>query len=155
MGAPMFKHILIGFDGSAYAREAFDTAVAMATALGSRLTVLQILPSYESAFAPPHLQPHAPARELYESRALASAQQAVAPLARSARTRGVECDAVFRFGTDAYRGILEHASSTDCDLIVLGARGERSSDPLLLGNATASILLHARVPVLINDGLAG
>lgn len=146
----MFKHILIGFDGSARARDAFATAVEMSTVLGSRLTVMQILPSYESAFAPPYLQPHAPTRELYESRALASAQQALAASLEAARMRGIECDAVFRFASDAQRALLEHASGTDCDLIVLGVRGPGGTEPMLLGHDAASILLHARVPVLVN-----
>ena len=146
----MFKHILIGFDGSARARDALATAVEMSTALGSRLTVMQVLPSYEIAFAPPYLQPHAPTRELYESRALASAQQALAASLEAARTRGIECDAVFRFASDAQRALLEHASGTDCDLIVLGARASRSAEPMLLGDDATAILLHARVPVLVS-----
>lgn len=145
----MFTHILIGFDASAPARDAFATAVDMSTALGCRLTVMQVLPSYETAFAPPHLQPHAPTRELYESRALAAAQQTLAALLQAARARGVECDAVFRFAGDAQRALLDHASATGCDLIVLGARGQRTTDPLLLGSDATSILLHARVPVLV------
>lgn len=145
----MFKHILVGFDGSASSRRGFSTALEMAARLGGDLTVMQVLTSYEHMFenAPPAL--NLPPRDAYESAAMAAAQRDIAALTGDAEARGVACRSVLQFATEPHQALLQQAQRDACDLIVLGGGRDRRSSHVPLGRETASALVRGSIPVLV------
>jgi len=129
----MYKGILIPTDGSELAEKAVQHGIALAKAIGAKITFLTVSetqPQYKT-------RPDEPGAKIL--RAAADAASAA----------GVACDTVNVEHQDPYRAIIDTANSKRCDLIVMASHGRRGVAAVVLGSVTVKVLTHAKVPVLV------
>ncbi len=123
------QHVLCPINYTEVASKALEHAVAVSKCFGAELLVLHVIepPAAEVTDQDEHARlcswiPN-------ESRARCSLKEIV--------RRG-----------DAAEQIIEMASSTACDIIVLGAQHKRFSDTTVIGTTTVRVTRHASCPVL-------
>lgn len=134
----MHYRILVPLDGSRSAERSLREAIALAARERARLCLLHVL----DADAPPGSTDHA--RRRWGEDLLSRAR-------RAANAAGVEADTALRGDCceDVASAICNEAENAGCDLIVLGAQGQRSLDRHALGRNARTVLDDARVPVLL------
>lgn len=134
-----FEHILVATDFTSLACSAEDRAIALASALGAKLTLLHVhqLPSI------------APAEGLllpYDELE-ASARTALDEKAAALRKRFPGLRAEMRIGYPDVE-IVAAAKELGADLIVMGTHGRRGIRRALLGSVAARVVRTSPVPVL-------
>jgi nucleotide-binding universal stress UspA family protein len=130
---PRLAKILCPVNQTDVAREAFNDAVAVATAFGAALTALAVVEPEAGAAAPGSL---APAEE--QLRAWLHAETAPAH----------QFQTVARSG-DAAEQVIALAREQGFDLIVIGAQHRTFADSTVLGVTTVRVTRHAPCPVLV------
>jgi nucleotide-binding universal stress UspA family protein len=146
----MYKHILLPTDGSPLSQRAADAGIALAAALGARVTALFVAPAptplvYDEFIPVAYMTPEQHA-ELIDR---ASARY-LGHIARRAQAAGVPCEGVKLTGEYPAETIVEAARARKCDLIVMASHGRRGVKALLLGSETARVLAHSKIPVLVH-----
>ncbi|WP_332778523.1 universal stress protein [Polaromonas sp.] len=142
----MFKHILVPVDGSSTAYKAIETAIAIAQAFKSAVSVIYVIDPY--AFTGVGTD-FSYGQAEYLSAATSEANQAIKTAKESFEAQGIAVTATVVEGHAIYRGILETAQSIPADLIVMGSHGRRGLEKLVLGSVAAQVLSHAHLPVLV------
>ena len=138
----MFKHILLGVDGSEHALHAAKTAADLARSLQSE--TLRIVVAYDSVppyLGEPNMQTAISARMKEAEKILQKAVGVVGKIPGEIHTETLE-------GPPA-EAILDVANTRKCDLIVMGSRGLGRLTGLLLGSQSQKVVQHAPCPVLI------
>jgi nucleotide-binding universal stress UspA family protein len=143
----MFRHILIPTDGSAHAKRAIEQGMALAKALGARVTFLTVVePFHVFSLDPKHVSE---ARSSYEQLAKAEATRVLAEADKVAQQHGIAYATAQKEHEHPHQAILDAAAKGGCDLIVMGSHGRRGALALVLGSVTAKVLAHSPLPVLI------
>lgn len=144
----MFKHILLGTDGSPASEHAATVAVNMAHVHGAKLTVLYVVDPY------PYLgvgETNPMGFQSYMATAHQHAAQAHAKV--NAMCMGVDPKIVLeaRVAEDvtAVHGIVDMAKQEGADLIVVGSHGRTGMARLMLGSVAAQVVAHSSLPVLV------
>lgn len=145
----MYRNILVAIDGGVASQIVIEHAVALAKALGARITgvhaVADFLPPLDSAF-----QSYAfPSREEYARLAKSEAEGVLAHVSRACSAAGVECSLAHGVDSRPYHLILATAVEHACDLICMGSHGRGSLGALFLGSQTQRVLAHGKLPVLV------
>lgn len=143
----MFKHILIATDGSDLAQKAVDQGLALAKALGARVTAVTVTPPWTSVA--PEQAAFALSIEEYERCVAENAAATLAPIEAAAKRIGVACDTRHVPNMFPAEGILSAATELGCDAIVMSSHGRRGVKRLLLGSQAYEVVTHSTVPVLI------
>ena len=144
----MFKHILLGTDGSAASEHAATLAVGLARQHGAKLTVLYVVDPYPylgiGETNPLGFQAYMAAAQQHGAQAHAK----VAELCAAVETV-VQLEA--RLGEDvtAARGIVQMAQDEGADLVVVGSHGRAGVARLVLGSVAAKVVAQSPVPVLV------
>src|SRR3954447_23974221 len=141
-GVLRYRHVMVAYDGSPEAELALAHAIALAQAFHARLALVAVVPP------PPPLAWQAPGgvRQLHDvqqsdlDKHLRAAADRV-PDDLSLTTRLLDGDPA--------RELLRAARESDCDLIVMGARGRGRMTTALLGSTSNRVMQGARVPVLV------
>jgi nucleotide-binding universal stress UspA family protein len=144
----MFKHILISTDGSPVSNKAAKAGIALAHALGAKVTAY---------YAAEQLQPiYADASMLsqkmidrFEERARAVGQKYVDAIGKMAKAAGVPFASVVTKASIAYEGIIDAAKKQKCDVIFMASLGRRGLSKLIMGSVTQKVLAHSRIPVVV------
>ncbi len=142
----MYKHILIATDGSELAAKAVTTGLALAKALGAKVTAVNATEPWtamvtgEAALAFPI--------EEYEKSSAESAAKILSEVSAAAQKQGVACETVHVNDFPA-EAIIETAKGRGCDLIVMSSHGRRGLARVLLGSQATRVLTLSTVPVLI------
>lgn len=145
----MYRHILIATDGSRLSDKAVKSGVALAKAVGARVTLFHAYPQFR-LFNEGYTMPDVgQVKEYFMKEAHIEAQKIVSRAARSAQKAGVSCDTVTRETDSIYEGIIDTAKRKRCDLIVMASHGRRGLSGLLIGSETAKVLTHSATPVLV------
>lgn len=134
-----YARILAAVDGSHLSLHALQEAFRLGK--GHFFTVMAVIPT--QAEESRHLAVGdlpAPRREPYE-RALTAARQ----LARQA---GVEIDTVCAAG-EPQEQIVKQAEAQNCDLVVMGLKGQNLPEHALMGSTTARVIGHSRRDILV------
>jgi len=142
----MYRSILIPTDGTDITAKAVATGVALAKALGARLSTISVKEPFPYS-AISEMQP-IPPQEFYDAQeriALNRVNEVVA----SAKASGMDCQAFTVEATHPWEAIVDHAKTQGCDLIVMASHGRRGVSALLLGSETTRVLVHCDVPVLV------
>jgi nucleotide-binding universal stress UspA family protein len=145
----MFKNILIPTDGSELSQKAAAQGVALAKAVGAKVTGFFAAPPATPIVYRNHLPVgFAQPAENAEAIAKVSAEN-LAAIERMAKKASVPFEGVH--DTDDYpaHAILEIAGKKGCDLIVMGTEGEGGLGGLLVGSVTQKVINQAKVPVMV------
>jgi nucleotide-binding universal stress UspA family protein len=146
----MYRHVLIPTDGSERAHRAVTQGLALAKALGAKVTVVTIEPSFD-VYA-------VPASKVYEmsgafaehaEQAKARAGKILNAVAEEARAAGVTCETLQIEQDHPYEGIIDTANQRGCDLIVMASHGRGGIAAVVLGSVTNKVLTHTKIPVLV------
>lgn len=139
---PMFKRILVGYDGSKGGKAALDRAAAAAKQTNAQVTALWVrepLPRYTDLPGEPEGEAEA-ADEYFRER-----QKEVADVAAQL---GIPIDCETRRGHPA-KTIVKVADEGDYDLIVVGHSDHSELWGRLLGDTADRITDHAHCSVLV------
>ena len=144
----MFKSILVCTDGSPLANKAAKAGVALAKALGAKITVYRAVESLE----PIYVEGYAFDRVVIdraEKRVREAGQKHVDAIGRMAKASGVPFTSVVTNAISAYEGIVGAAKKQKCDVIFMASHGRRGLSRLIMGSVTQKVLTHSKIPVVV------
>ena len=144
----MFKHILISTDGSPIANKAAKAGIALARALGARVTAYSAIEQLQPVFDEGYMMNEKMVEE-FEQSARKAGQKHVDAIGKMARAAGVRCAAVATKASTAYEGIVDTAKKQKCDVIFMASHGRRGLTRLMMGSVTQKVLSHSRIPVVV------
>jgi nucleotide-binding universal stress UspA family protein len=136
----LYRRILIGYDGSAASRKAFDTAAALAVRDGAELVVLSVC-------RPPEVGDDVETEAVIEN-SRAFHRRLLDELRAGASAAGLSVRYEVAVGHPAEQ-IMYHADASEADLIVVGDRGRSKFARLLLGSVSKQVVQYAARPVLV------
>lgn len=144
----MFRHIVVGYDGSVGAEGALGLAAGLAKLCDAELTVLTVYRHHSRLEASFSIQRPDDAESTDEimrahAREVAEAGKARATAAGAPRVRA------FVKGGQPARGVVSFAKEHKADLIVVGSRGLGSVEGFLLGSVSHKVTGLAECPVLV------
>lgn len=149
----MYKHLLVPTDGSPLSDYAVDQALALAKALGAKVTFFTAVePFHVIAYVPDQL---VESRSTYDEHARKAADERLVAAAAKATAAGVAHTTEVATCEDPHEAIIVLAKEKDCDLIAMASHGRRGVKALVLGSVTAKVLTHSEVPVLVYRHAAG
>ena len=142
----MYRHVVIATDGSELSEKAIAQGLALAKALGAKVTAVTVtepLPSLLAGEAMNILPLHD-----YEKAAAANAARILGGVATAAKASGMACDVVHVTEQFPAEGIVATAEARGGDLIVMASHGRRGLS-LLLGSQTYKVVSQSSIPVLV------
>ena len=143
----MFKHILIPTDGSELSKMALEEGVALAKALGARVTVVTVTTPFHIITGNREMLTYVPERYKEHIAALAGRYLEVGKII--AAGAGVVCDLVHIEHEHPYKAIIDTAQHRGCDAIEMASHGRRGISAVLLGSETLKVLTHSTIPVIV------
>jgi nucleotide-binding universal stress UspA family protein len=149
----MFKHILVPTDGTPLSRDTSHAAIALAKALGARITAYhaksQIASTtFSAAIFDGDLVDEA-TRAQFEKAAEASARSSLDFVEGACGEAGVPCETMTTPTDTPAEAILEAASQCGADLIFMASHGRKGFKSQLIGSETQKVLTHSKIPVLV------
>lgn len=143
----MYEHILIATDGSELAQKAVTQGLAIAKAVGAKVTAINVSEPWV-AVAPGEVAMAFPIKE-YEESVKTNAERILSTVAADANAQGVACDTLHVKDQFPAEGIIETADKLGCDLIAMASHGRRGFMRFLLGSQANKVLTQSTTPVLI------
>jgi nucleotide-binding universal stress UspA family protein len=147
----MYKNILLPHDGSDLSSAALKQAVLFARSLGAKLTVMHVVQPFHlnvRTWATPQDMMGKIEKD-HDVEALEDARKMLALVQNEAKAQGIECGSVAILGNYPYQSIIDHATKSGCDVIMMASHGRRGLEGLLLGSETVKVLTHSKIPVLV------
>lgn len=136
----MYRRILVGYDGSAASRKAFEDALALAAKHGAELHVLSVA------------RPSEVGDDVETEAVIEHSRQyhrrLLAELKTSVMTKDVKTHYEVAVGHPAEQ-IIYYADEHQADLIVVGDRGRSKFAKLLLGSTSKHVVQYAGRAVLV------
>jgi nucleotide-binding universal stress UspA family protein len=133
------QHFLVPVDFSEYANQALDYAIALATKLQSRLTLLHVI--YMPALAAGEIGP-------YMTDIEAQARKAIEGNLQRVNDAGLEGTTMLVHGIP-WQEIVQTAEDKLADLIIMGTHGRSGIQHVLLGSVAEKVVRLAPCPVLV------
>lgn len=149
--APLqLRHILVPSDFSARSETALPWAEDLAREAGAQLTLLHVLPPFDSTSSPfdPAFALASPALAEAHEAGIQARHAKLQALARDVAERGAKVEAVTVTGA-AEEKIVETAHDGLADLIVIASHGVTNWSQALLGRTTERVVRTASCPVLV------
>jgi len=143
----MYKHILIPIDGSELSKMALHEGIALAKALGARVTAVTVTTPFH-VFTSDFSMIADPAGQ-YVKRMEALANQRLNVAKDIARMAAVPCDLVHVEHEHPYQAVIETAQNRGCDVIQMASHGRRGASAIVLGSETLKVLTHSSIPVIV------
>ena len=145
----MYRHILIPTDGSRLSKKAIVQGVALAKALGAKVTGVFAAPPavpmiYDDFIPAGYPDSDEQARSL-ERRA----RLHLAVVETAAAKAGVACKTVYVANSYPAEAIMATAKKAGCDVICMASHGRRGLAGVLLGSETQKVLTYSKLPVLV------
>ena len=147
----MFKHIMVATDGSPLSGTACAKAALLAKLVGAKLTAIHVTGRYQREFDSEGYQlPDAKLlRQRFEEVESDRARKILDEARKVASDLGVAYASTVVSDEQPHRAIIDQASRSGCDLIVMASHGRRGVEGVLLGSQTQKVLTHCRIPVLV------
>ena len=146
----MYKHILIGTDGSELGNGALTHGVTLAKTVGAQVTVVTATEPWSALDMAFEARKHnSNPLQQFEAMAAELAKRILDAAAAKAKAAGVVCHVVHVPNRHAADAIIETAEKTGADLIVMASHGRRGLNRVLLGSQAYEVLSHCKVPALI------
>lgn len=143
----LYSHILIPTDGSELSDKAVDQGLALAKAIGAKVTMLRVT-SQPTPMVYEGVVVALPTEEIRQEIAKNVEQYFVTLRAKAAKA-GVTAEAVQVEADVPWQTIIDTAKSKGTGLIVMASHGRRGISAVLLGSETQKVLTHSTVPVLV------
>jgi nucleotide-binding universal stress UspA family protein len=134
----MSKPIVVGYDGTDGGHAALDNAIALASQLGTSLTVV-------FGYAPPKIEREA---KDYLDALQEIGERITGEAVTAATEKGVEATAVLK-GEPPVDALVTVAEEVDAEMIVVGSNGERPLTGAILGSVPHKLLHLTERPVLV------
>ena len=144
----MFKHILISTDGSPVSNKAAKAGIALARALGAKVTPYCAIEELQMIYGEGYF-PTQTAIDGFVRRAREVAQKRVDAIGKMAKAAGVPFTSVVTKAYAPYEGIIDAAKKRKCDVIFMASHGRRGFSKLIMGSVTQKVLTHSRIPVVV------
>ncbi|HSQ04095.1 MAG TPA: universal stress protein [Burkholderiales bacterium] len=145
----MLKNILVPTDGSALSRKAARQAIALAKAIGGRITVFHAAPAYRYTLYADYSPPEVGASRDYAARAKKIAQRRLDAVSKIAAAAGVPCKTCYTISDFPADAIIRAAQKSKCDAIAMATHGRSRLSRMLLGSETTKVLAQSKVPVIV------
>jgi nucleotide-binding universal stress UspA family protein len=145
----MIRRILIPIDGSALSIDSASAAVKLAKQLDAAIAMCIVCPPYTMHFSQSLSRAEQKRADDYQANAKRSAEAAFEPVAKLAKTLGVEYESHLLFDVDIADTICETARSLRCQMICLGSHGRGAIGRLLLGSTATKVLALSKLPVTV------
>lgn len=136
-----YSKILVAFDGSESSKNALRQAIRLSRTEETKVKALAVMPSYEGDLE------FVGVRKIKEVMR-GQADSIIADALEVAKGEGASIDTDTDRG-EAYERIVDAADTENCDLIVMGRRGARRLERMLMGSVTARVIGHSRCDVLV------
>ena len=136
---------IVGFDDTEASRRAVDFAAERAKAASGSLLLLFVIEWSPYSFL---TNEEIAERHVRRKSEIARAEALVAPVAESVRERGVECEALVRYG-NAAELLCEAAEERGAVQIVVGRNGDSPLKSRLLGGLVISLAQASPVPLIV------
>lgn len=145
----MFKNILIPTDGSALSRKAIKAGVALARAVGARVTGFYSPEQYEILAYGEYFPPDLMSRAEWDERSKKTAARFLAAIEKEAKAAGVKYSGLFLDSVAPWEAIVDAAKKKKCDLIFMASHGRRGLRALVHGSQAQGVLTHSTIPTLV------
>jgi nucleotide-binding universal stress UspA family protein len=145
----VYKNILVATDGSRLSNKAVVHAIALARALGARLTAFHASPDYPLPVYADGVVYEPLSRSEYAAACAKEANRILAAVAAKAKQARVRFQGSHAIAAAPWEAILAAARKNRCDAIVMASHGRRGVSALLLGSETQKVLTHSRLPVIV------
>ena len=144
----MFTHILISTDGSPVSNKAAKAGIALARALGAKVTAYSAFEELQLFYGEGYIPTQ---REVdgFLQRAREVGQKRVDTIGKMAKAAGVPFSSVVTKAYSPYVGIIDAAKKRKCDVIFMASHGRRGLSKLIMGSVTQKVLTHSRIPVVV------
>jgi nucleotide-binding universal stress UspA family protein len=143
----VYSHILIPTDGSELSKMALYEGVALAKALGARVSAVTVTTPFHVFTRTPSMVTDT--LEQYKKHMAARAGEYLDVAKNIAAAAGVTCDLVHLEHEQPYQAIIETAQNRGCDAIHMASHGRRGISAILLGSETLKVLTHSAIPVIV------
>jgi nucleotide-binding universal stress UspA family protein len=149
----MYKHILVPTDGSKVSEGAADAAIALARAVGARLTALHVV----APPAQPQLECWVHGDPDYGAKLIGALERRgllyLDAVREAAMRAGVACECVIAHGVSPAGQIMREARLRECDLIMMSSHGPRGAGGIA-GSETLKVVAMGSIPVLAHHANA-
>lgn len=145
----MYKRILVSTDGSELSAKAVHHAIALAKVHGAELVALKVIHLQTDDHWDGALIHDGAAKAEQEKRWATSSQAIVDGVQTAAIAAGVKVQALTEKSNFVADTVIDVATKTGCDLIVMASHGRRGLARVLLGSETQHVLTHSHIPVLV------
>jgi nucleotide-binding universal stress UspA family protein len=144
-----YRHLLVPTDGSELSAKAVAQAVALAQALGARLTLFHVRTAFPiSLVGAGELVDPTTVDALIEA-ARNHGTQVLAEAETMAQQQGLNAETLCEEHPVPHQAIVAAAERLGCDLVVMASHGRRGLQGALLGSETQRVLSHSQLPVLV------
>jgi len=145
----MYSNLLVPTDGSKLSDKAVAQAIALAKAIGAKITAFHASADYPTPLYAEGVSVQVISKRDYEKQVKAEAQKALDRVATKAAAAGVACTTMNAIAAAPWEGILACAKKARCDAIVMASHGRKGITGLILGSETTKVLTHSKLPVLV------
>lgn len=145
----MFKHILIATDGSPASNKAAKAGIALACALGAKVTAYCAVEQLQPIYADEGYMMDQKMIDGFEESALTAGQKRADTIGKMAKAASVPFASVVAKAATPYEGIIAAAKKRKCDVIFMASHGRRGFSKLIMGSVTQKVLTHSRIPVVV------
>lgn len=145
----MFKHILIATDGSPASNKAAKAGIALAGALGAKVTAYCAVEQLQPIYADEGYMIDQKMIDGFEESALRAGQKRADAIGKMAKAASVPFASVVAKAATPYEGIIAAAKKRKCDVIFMASHGRRGLSKLIMGSVTQKVLTHSRIPVVV------
>lgn len=146
----MYKKILVATDGSELAGKAVGHGIGLAKAVGAELVFVTVTEMWKPLeMAGEFANERRDAVKVYEEAAARSAEAILREAQARAVAQGMQAATRHVRDRRPAEGIVETADREDSDLIVMASHGRRGLSKMLLGSATAEVLVSTTRAILV------
>jgi nucleotide-binding universal stress UspA family protein len=145
----MYKNLLLATDGSKLSSKAVAHGIALAQAVGAKLTAFYAAPDYPMPAYADGVVYEPVSRKEYAKLAAQDSEKILGDVSAKAAAAKVECKTTYSIAASPWEAILDAAKKNKCDAIVMASHGRRGMSALLLGSETQKVLTHSKLPVIV------
>jgi nucleotide-binding universal stress UspA family protein len=145
----MFKNILIPTDGSELSQKAATQGVALAKALGAKVTVFFAAPPATPIIYRDHLPVGYTTPEEHQKLIDKTTRNNLEAVERLANNADVPFESVHATSDYPADDILKIADRKTCDLIVIGSHGHGGLRGVFVGSVAQKVLAKSKIPVMV------